>query len=346
MANTDADQDNFWKSTESSPNLEEIAPSVSPPPPEVKVRTLRTDLESMAKGGGALPQFEAVRAPNLPYAAKGVAGRVEEKKSNIGTIVVALIALALLGAIVYLGYQLFSKQVQTGTNAVPSPQASPLAAPVLAPPPPPATPPLAEQGFIHHSLFSKPTDQLLTLTMRSNVASASDLQTFNQKLINLLAGAKPTANLFEINVKDAEGKDLDLNEIFSAADAGVLNPQFISAHFNTDATFFVYKDKSGSTALTAGGFWPGYIVLLKPAENWLFLKDGVSQLEKSPKINNFFLASPGGKPGSFKDDAVSGQPVRTLAFTTPDATFVYGWFRGNLILSTSVDGLKEALARL
>jgi len=215
-------------------------------------------------------------------------------------------------------------------------------------PSPAAVPPLAAQSFVHHSLFSKPVDQLLTLTVRSSAESASDLQTFSQKVTNLLAGAKPTTNLFEINVKNADGEDLDVNETMALADTAVLDPQFLSAHFNTDATFFVYSAKGGSASggKDKNGLWPGYIVALKPTENWLFLKNDIQKLEKSSKVNNFFFSSPGDRVGDFKDDVVSGQPVRVLQFTAPGAIFIYGWFRGNLILSVSLDGLKSALARL
>jgi len=337
MADTDSNNENFWQSMpEPPPTPEKETPAVAPPP-EVKVRTLQSDLESMTKSGGALPQFQVVRAPSLPSAPASPPAETGGKK--LTTAIIVLVALALLGAIIYFSYQLFFNRPSVGTTPPPEQNATaPAPQPPVQPPPPPTTPPIAQQGFVHRSLFSKPADQVLTLAVRGTVESASDLQTFGQKVTNLLAAAKPAANLFEINIKNVDGKDLDVNEEMALADTAMIDQQFLSTHFNLDATFFIYKDKEG--------FWPGLITSLKPTENWLFLKNDVAKLEKSPKINNFFLSFPGDKIGDFKDDVVSGQPVRTLTFTAPGAIFIYGWFRGNLILSTSEEGLKQALARL
>ncbi len=83
-------------------------PNVPPPPPEVKVRTLRSDLESMAKSGGAAPQFESVKAPSLVNLAQD--RKVSEGKgisSEFVTVVVTLLAIALTVAIAYFAYQIF-----------------------------------------------------------------------------------------------------------------------------------------------------------------------------------------------------------------------------------------------
>jgi len=75
------------------------------------------------------------------------------------------------------------------------------------------------------------------------------------------------------------------------------------------------------------------------------LSEDVSQIEISPKISNLFLGFIG-KPRTdgFVDDTAGGQPVRTLLFEG-GTSFTYGWFRGYLIMSTSKDGLREALGR-
>jgi len=46
-------------------NLQNNIPGVPPPPAEVKVRTMQSDLESMAKSGGGLPQFQNVSVAGL-----------------------------------------------------------------------------------------------------------------------------------------------------------------------------------------------------------------------------------------------------------------------------------------
>jgi hypothetical protein len=46
-------------------NSQNNIPGVPPPPAEVKVRTMKSDLESMAKSGGGLPQFQNVSVAGL-----------------------------------------------------------------------------------------------------------------------------------------------------------------------------------------------------------------------------------------------------------------------------------------
>jgi len=81
-----------------------------PPPQEVKVRTMASDLASMAASGGGLPQFENVKiAAKTPQKASGTGS------NNVMVIVIVILALLVLAAVAYFGYQAFQKQ-----NAIPS----------------------------------------------------------------------------------------------------------------------------------------------------------------------------------------------------------------------------------
>lgn len=82
-------------------------PNVPPPPPEVKIRTLRSDLESMAQSGGSSPQFRSVAVPGVS-AASEAAG--EKKTKDILTAVLAVIAVGLVAAVGFLVYQLFFRK--------------------------------------------------------------------------------------------------------------------------------------------------------------------------------------------------------------------------------------------
>ena len=76
-------------------------PSAPPPPPEVKVRTMRSDLASMAQSGGGLPKFQSVKV-------EGAAGAAGGSGKNIAIITLTVIAaLALLGLIGYFAYRIF-----------------------------------------------------------------------------------------------------------------------------------------------------------------------------------------------------------------------------------------------
>lgn len=310
---------------------EEIISNVPPPPVEVKVRTMQSDLDEMAKSGGGLPRFEAVKV-RLPDRFP----REEEKtkkKLDLFWVVVPVLALALFAAIVYLVYSSFSA---VGEPASPTPaQKSEIPQGPRAPIQPPSQAPEAE--FIHLSLFRKPADETLTFVRRSRAESAAELETWSQRLLRVLGGAKQGSKFIEIRFQDEAGRDLRVDEILALPDALVLAPEFLLDKFNPDPTAFVYRD--------GGAFSPGYIFALRPEENWLFLREDVAKLELSSKLENLFLQSPGSPIGNFEDVVVGEQPARQLAFPS-GATFIYGWFRGRLILSTSEEGLKEALARM
>lgn len=77
--------------------------SAPPPPQEVKIRTMRSDLASMAQSGGGLPQFQNVRidAPVEPGAGDRSGGAPQgERRIHIGiaiTIIAIIVALAIVG---------------------------------------------------------------------------------------------------------------------------------------------------------------------------------------------------------------------------------------------------------
>jgi len=325
-------------------------PSAPPPPPEVKVRTMRSDLDAMAKSGGGLPRFENVSVAGLSMGKEVPEDSAETKNKDSANVILVVVAvLALIGLAGYFVYTIFLK------NGSGAPQATTQNRPVVgsgtssgngtqAPAANPAaqeSTPIVPAVFTHISLFKKPADQTLAITLSSGGAasSAADLQTFNQKISGLIKNR--TSTFMEIAIKSADGRDLGIGEILSQANAEVINTQTLAAHFNPDATFFVYRDKNG--------FWPGYVISLKQGENWLFSGSDVKNLESSPSITNLFLDNMG-KPSAdgFTDSTISGIAVRVLPFldTGIPAYFTYGWVRTDLILSTSQGGFAQALSRL
>lgn len=322
--------ENFWQSISGGPNPQApgtpaAAPGVPPPPSEVKVRTMKSDLEEMAKSGGGLPQFHTVKAPRITETERE--GSTVKKTGWGWILATATVIAALTGTALYFYPEFYKKSGQqnvlknssrstaTGGNSA-QPQTS------------------AE--FVHNSLFKKPADELLVFVSKQKAERAAELLTFNQKLTTVLAGAKPSSKFLEISFQDETGRDLNIGEILSLSDGLVLPQEFFLEKFNPDPTVFVYK--------TSGGFWPGYIFELKPEENWLFLKNDVAQLESSSKIENLFLSSPGARIQGFQDSTIAEQAMRTLSFSS-GAKFLYIWIKGKLILSTSEEGLKEAMAR-
>ena len=91
-------------------------PGAPPPPPEVKVRTMRSDLESMARSGGGAPRFENVaisgftaqnEATQTSDPAAQNNGSPAPSKSLIGPILVAVVAIAALAVVGYFAYTVF-----------------------------------------------------------------------------------------------------------------------------------------------------------------------------------------------------------------------------------------------
>lgn len=115
-------------------NPQNAIPGVPPPPAEVKVRTMKSDIESMAKSGGGLPQFQNVSVAGLqvereappmvaapevaqrmaqamapiapaPTIPDGAGVEVEEDggsgHSFFGIILVAVVAILAIAAVVY-----------------------------------------------------------------------------------------------------------------------------------------------------------------------------------------------------------------------------------------------------
>lgn len=320
--------ENSWNPTSASSNLPDLGPSVPPPPPEVRVRTLRGDLESMSKSGGSMqPQFRSVAAPTIATDAAAT--------NNIKTMVAIVVSVALVAGIAFFAYRLF---FAGGTRS-------------SAPPPPAAAgssssaKPSPAASFVHASVFKKPADQILAFSLPSeSTENVAELETFNQRALKVLAGANKNASLFEMNVKSESGADLPVADILRAGDLEIIDPAFFAEHFNADGSFFVYKNENGA--------WPGFVFTLKPGDNWLFVKDDVAKLEDSPKLANFFLATPGVPVSqNFKDIALNSittesQSVRMLEFSAPGAAFFYGWLRDALIISTSEGGFVEAIGRL
>jgi hypothetical protein len=79
--------------------------SAPPPPQEVKIRTMRSDLASMAQSGGGLPQFQNVRI-DAPAAEEDRVGTPQgERRINIGiaiAIVAVIVVLAIIGYFVFI----------------------------------------------------------------------------------------------------------------------------------------------------------------------------------------------------------------------------------------------------
>ncbi len=335
-------------------------PSAPPPPPEVKVRTMRSDLESMAKSGGGPPSFRTVKVAGLAVKNNPVARAARAKKEK--ALIIALVAVAAAAAVACIGYLAYWVFFSGSVAPQPQPQQSPQSGTgagasaaqsntaitnatsvVTSIPPAAQGASSAAASSAQGPSFKEPADQILTLVLRAGgtVTSAADLQTFNQKLSALLTTVNKNSNFIEIDAKGADGHDLGIGEILSQANAQIIDPALLAENFDPTAAFFVYQDKNG--------FWPGYVLSLQEGKNWLFLENNVAKLEASPNIANLFLYDIGAPSTSgFMDGRVASTSVRVLPFPSanPPASFVYGWYETRLVVSTSLAGFARAVSHL
>ncbi|HVM76798.1 MAG TPA: hypothetical protein VMU07_01460 [Candidatus Paceibacterota bacterium] len=76
-----------------------------PPPTEVKIRTMKADVQGLAASGGGLPRFESVKVSGLSMETK--MSITDAKKNNaIMAVVITLIALIILAVLGYFGYKI------------------------------------------------------------------------------------------------------------------------------------------------------------------------------------------------------------------------------------------------
>ena len=347
---------NNYTTGEESSRSESFA-NIPAPTAEIKVRTMRSDLASLAATGGGMPQFSKVEVEGLSISKANTGTAVDiakPKKSSKSPafFLVILVALAVLVAVVWIGKNLFfnkgSSAVQQGivqnqqASTSNSTSASSSATAVIQTYQS-STVTSSPAIFTHVSLFKEPADFTVTYSLpQGGVAQTSnDLQTYNQQILTALSGAKKSADLIEVDVKGTDGNDMSIEGLLSEVGAEVIDPNFLSAHFNPDATFFAYRD--------INGFWPGYVISLGSGQNQASVKSGVQTIESSTEISNIFLAPVAGtpSPSGFTDAVVGSTTVRMLNFTgTTPTSFIYGWLRNYLIISTSRNGFAQAVARL
>ncbi|MBI2033605.1 MAG: hypothetical protein HYT13_00695 [Candidatus Liptonbacteria bacterium] len=300
-------------------------PTVPAPPTEISIRTLESDLKSMSLSGGSSPLPKYVAMPPRFAAIPKDVKRATSKALKFFFFILAISGLLAIGY--YVIYPALSKIFEGGVlSSSPEPVAD-------------NKKPLTTPEFTHRSFFRATPDEVLKFVIPGEAVSAAELQTFGQRVLNLLAETNSNSKFLEIEVQDQNGGHPAISEFFSSINVKSLSSDFLLTNFNPDFNMFVYRDQNGS--------WPGYLLELKPGKSWLFFGAEIEKLERSPDLENLFLTSPGVRSNiGFKDGLSKNQPVRILSFTAPGAAFVYLSIKGYLIFSASLPGLEEAIRRL
>ena len=219
----------------------------------------------------------------------------------------------------YFIYPLFNKKFAPAENNQPAVTA----------------PSQTQETFESIQFFSQPTDGIFTL----DVPSAIDgLQADHDQLVSKIRDLSGV--FFEVKIENGDGQPVSAANFFSLIKSDIFETDFLNNNFEKDFRLFLYKDKSV--------FWPGYILQIKTGESRIFLQALVQpKIENaSSSWNSISLEPAGTAVGQFRDEMLSGQPIRISNFSNSSSVIAYGWFHDKyLVISTSIEGLKQAVLR-
>lgn len=318
----------------------------SPPPPEILIRTMESDIKAIQEGGGELlagkpeaqieglpsaaakkedliftptsiiserPQFqkqpEIIQPAKTPFIKKPTV-------LIIGTLFVAGLGFAA-------GYYFIFPSI--------IPQETPPDSITESPPEVPAA--------AHQSFFFIPADKVEKIRF-----AAVDLTAIKSALTELSQDNSPANTFKEVIFQTAQKPvsfQLFLQEVLPDF------PLKTADFFEEDFTGFLYYNDKGA--------WPGYIAKLKSEIIIITAQTQTKQIESSTELKNFFIQSPGPTDTKgFQNGEVSGKPIRYLVFPGSGLTLSYGLFTNfvdskavhYLAISASPRGLEEALKRL
>lgn len=317
---------------QTSNNDERIANvNVPPPPAEVMVRTMASDIASIAESGGGPPKPRHIKVslrtaqkdemiqPRTSIFSHSASGAPKPPSKNFlssPAFLISSIAVFLAGiffAAYYFVYPWLNPALETSGK-------------------PAAALNTDNAPFEHKSFLGQPVDGVFALTISSPINGFSAENDQIKSFVSDLSGS-----FFEITPQDSSGQPLSAKNFFSSIGANIFEPAFVGANFNPDFTIFLHRDKNG--------IWPGYILQLKTGETPLLLQKDVAGIENvSSSWVSIFLETAGTSGGGFRDEISYGQPIRVFSFLNSSSTLSYGWFFNKyLIISTSLEGMKQAI---
>jgi len=316
----------------SSQNFNQPTAYVPPPPTEVSIRTLDGDVRTMALSGGNFSQAEKVSVPHsVKYNAMGEQMNYQPKSSAIAVIIWVLAILLFLGALVYFLYPFLSGDDE-GSAAIPSGATSTAGLPEV--PDPDFT-----FQFSHRSFFVKGEKRVIDARVNYPEDVVANTEVYSREILQAIINqGGQNSTFFEVELNKTDGSHLSLNQFFDWAKFSLLPEKFWSENFGPDFNYFVFKENNT--------FRLGMVLRPKTGKSPILLKKNLLELEKSAGLRKFFLTDPGTERGAFSDSLLGGQTVRVKKFSINNAAFVYGWYNGNLVFTTSESAFGEAITRL
>lgn len=325
---------------------------VPPPPPEITIRTMQTDVKSMTESGGGAPLAQPFAAPTappeekitipgytgpeeavftpetLPAQGSQIPGGEVKKTSAVKIIAIILGVLVLaagLGAAgYYFVYPLIFPPAQVAEVTPPAPVAPSEPAPAPAP---------APTIIMHKSLLAVAADKVEKITTPESTTSVA-----LRDAIGLSAAEKlDSGSLKEIYFADANENILYLVNFLTimVPELAALQGE-IGSLFEEDFTTLLYYDGTNS--------WPVYIAKLKAGANEILAKTAMNELEKyKESLKNFFVTDPGAAAADgFKDGQLNLKPARYMLFSQAGAAIDLVWFDNYFMIATNYKAAQEA----
>ena len=315
------------------PRPEEGEKFGAPPPPQVEVRTMGSDIQSITKGE-PMPVPETVLSPSsdkdpvfrpetqFDASQFGVEGPSGGKSKRLWVWISASVAVIVVVVVGYVVWPMIFGGIE---ETPPLPQVDGTTPPPTTEPPPPVI-----EVKEHHSFFS-PSASVKTEVLLTSIDRASASAALQSVSANKLANG----TLQEVAILDQNRSQVPFLNYIKNFVTTLASDQ-MTPWFEDDFTAFLYYDGSG--------VWPGYIAKVKNAVNLDEVRANISVIEGS-ELARFFLMDPG-TFGQFKAGQVNGQATRYAVGSMGSAAFNYGVIGNYLIISTSYNGLKASLPLL
>lgn len=323
-----------------------LASASVPPPaaPEIGIRTMRSDEESLKTTGGAeaMPQVFAPSAgePNEPVFNPDVvdlsAGKPGQPKKSSRVLIITILGIALLaGLFLAFKYLLLPKMCPACPAVTPSP-APIVEQPAVIPVPAPEITPVAVPARTHASYFVVPADQTETV-----ILATVDLQNIKDGLAKIPVEKIKPLSLAEAVFNNATGP-ITFADYMTAVFPNEWMTADLQTNFEDDFTVFVYYDASSKP-------FPGFVARVKPEAADGASKTSGATLETSKQLANLFLTDTGNF-GKFDDGSIDATKLVRFARGSNSQKVEYGFFKSQeatyWVVTTSYDAIKEAVKRL
>ncbi len=304
----------------------------APSAPMVNIRSMSSDAQTLKESGGIAPKPQTIKLEtledNMPMLTPMTnnqlpSGEVASSGHRVLNVILEVILVFVVAVVLgFVGYYFVYPMIFDDKLALAPVVVKPSVAPVVVSP-------KSEVALTHKTLFTKPVSEQATVSLSD--LTAIDIIEALQTEARRVAVA---GTLREINLQKG-GALIKFSQYLNALlpDVSVTD---IASVAEEDFTGFLYYDDKG--------IWPGYVVKIKNGANSTQIANWVTKFENAD-VSKLYVSDPGSMD-SFKDGPYKNAPVRYVKFTKPGASLNYGIFGETLVIATSFNALKAAVAAL